>query len=145
MRSVLAALIVLLGAAQVCAGSKEEAFDVVLQFKKAYDASDPPAITRLFAPNAIFLGTLMQGPTRDSAVILKYFQDSAAANLPKKVEIQGYDVLELSDTAILFSGQNVFFQTRDGKVVENPARFTLLVTKGAQGWQIGHFHSSRRP
>ena len=38
-----------------------------------------------------------------------------------------------------------YSQTVDGKVVETPARFTLLITKNDQGWRISHFHSSVRP
>jgi uncharacterized protein (TIGR02246 family) len=126
-------------------GPKEEAFAVIEQFKKAYDASDPPNIVNLFATEAVFLGTTMQGPTRDKDAILKYFQASASANLPKKVEVENYEVLQLSETAVLFTGQNVFTQTRDGKAVEAPARFTFLIVREPQGWPIGHFHSSRRP
>jgi hypothetical protein len=145
MKHVIAVLVGLFFVAPAYAGPQEEAFAVVGQFKKAYDASDPPGIAKLFAPGAVFLGTQMQGPTRDPGVILKYFQASAAANLPKKVEIENYEALQLSETSVLFSGQNVFFQTRDGKSVETPARFTLLITNGPQGWLISHFHSSRRP
>jgi hypothetical protein len=83
--------------------------------------------------------------TRDKDAILKYFQASASANLPKKVEIENYETLQLSETAVLFTGQNVFTQTRDGSAVDTPARFTLLAVKEADGWRIGHFHSSRRP
>lgn len=87
----------------------------------------------------------MQRPTRDKDAILKYFQASASANLPKKVEIENYEVLQLSEGAFLFTGQDTFSQTRDGKAVETPARFTLVITKNAQGWAIAHFHSSVRP
>jgi len=132
-------------ASSAFAGPKEDAFAVVEQFKTAYDASDPPSIVALFAPDAIFLGTLMQKPTRDPEAILKYFQASAAANLPKKVEVESYETLQLSEIAVVFSGQDVFSQTRDGKTVQTPARFTFLITKGAQGWRISHFHSSLRP
>jgi uncharacterized protein (TIGR02246 family) len=145
MRNAIAFLLLMMTTLSATAGPKEEAFAVIVQFKKAYDASDPPAIVKLFAPDAVFLGTLMQGPTRDHQDILKYFQASAAANLPKKVEIETYESLQISDTAVLFSGQNVFFQTRDGKSITTPARFTFLITKSPQGWAIGHFHSSRRP
>ena len=127
------------------AGPREEAFAVVEQFKKSYDASDPPSIVKLFSPNAVFLGTLLQSPTREPEVTLKYFQASAAANLPKKITIENYEVLEISETAVLFSGQDAFSQTKDGQTVDTEARFTFLVTKGPQGWGIAHFHSSLRP
>jgi hypothetical protein len=145
MRHALAVLLASLFVASANAGPKEDAFGVVERFKKAYDASDPVAITKLFAPGAIFLGTLMQKPSHDAGDIIKYFQSSAAANLPKKVEIENYETPQLSDTAFLFSGQNIFFHTRDGKFVETPARFSILVSKTSEGWLISHFHSSRRP
>jgi hypothetical protein len=73
------------------------------------------------------------------------FQASASANLPKHAEIENYEALQVSESAMLFTGQNVFFQTRDGKEVPTLARFTFLITKVPQGRSIGHFHSSRRP
>ena len=145
MRQIFATLMILCLSGPANAGPKEDALIVVEQFKKAYDASDPAAIVKLFAPDAVFLGTLMQRPTRDPATILKYFQTSAQSNLPKKIEIENYETLQLSDTAILLSGQDTFYSTQDGKVVDAPARFTFLITKGTQGWQFSHFHSSRRP
>jgi uncharacterized protein (TIGR02246 family) len=145
MRSLIASVMSLVLLSPAIAGPTEEAFVVVEQFKKAYDASDPPSIVKLFAPDAVFLGTVMQKPTRDHEAILKYFQASAAANLPKAVVIENYEVLQLSETAVLFTGQDVFSQTRDGKIIETPARFTFLITKGLQGWRIAHFHSSMRP
>jgi uncharacterized protein (TIGR02246 family) len=145
MRYLIAALMIWVIAFPANAGPKEEAFTVIEQFKKAYDAADPPGIVKLFAADAIFLGTRMQKPTREPEAILKYFQASAAANLPKRVEIENYEVLQLSEVAVLFSGQDMFFQTTDGKSVEIPARFTFLITKEPQGWRFSHFHSSSRP
>jgi uncharacterized protein (TIGR02246 family) len=145
MRRLIAALVALSLISPVSAGTREDAFAIIEQFKKAYDASDPPGIVRLFATEAVFLGTTMQKPTRDKDAILKYFQASASVNLPKKVEIENYEILQLSETAVLFTGQNVFTQTRDGSAVDTPARFTFLAVKEADGWRIGHFHSSRRP
>ena|SRR5438067_1209603 len=145
MRYLIAVLLLACVISPVSAGTKDDAFAVIEQFKKSYDASDPPAIVKLFAPEAVFLGTTMLRPTRDKDAILKYFQASASANLPKKVEIENYEVLQLSESAFLFTGQDTFSQTRDGKTVDTPARFTLLITKSAQGWGIAHFHSSMRP
>ena len=145
MKYVLGLVLLAAMIAPASAGPKEDAFAVIEQFKKAYDAADPPAIVKLFAPDSVFLGTTMQRPTRDKEVILKYFQASASANLPKKVEIENYEVLQLSEAAIIFTGQDKFSQTRDGKTIETPARFTFVITKSAQGWAIAHFQSSVRP
>jgi hypothetical protein len=87
----------------------------------------------------------MPRPTRETGAMLKYFQASAAADLPKRGEFENCEALQLSDTAFLFNGQNAFHLTRGGHVVESPARFTFLITKETEGWRIKHFHSSRRP
>jgi uncharacterized protein (TIGR02246 family) len=145
MRLLSALFAVLLLVGPAAAGPVEEAFAVVQQFKLAFDASDAPGIVKLFAPKAVFLGTLMQGPTRDPDVILKYFQTAATTNPPRRIEIEGYETVQLSDTAVLFSGQDTFYQTKDGQAVGTPARFTLVITKGPDGWRITHFHSSARP
>jgi uncharacterized protein (TIGR02246 family) len=145
MKYVLASFMLMITTVSGYAGPAEEAFSVVEQFKKAYDAADPQTIVQLFALDSVFLGTSMQKPTRDKYAILKYFQVSASANLPKRVEVENYETLQVSDTAVLFTGQDTFFQTRDGKSVATPARFTFLIIRGPEGWRIGHFHSSRRP
>lgn len=132
-------------ATQALAGPKDEAFAVIARFKAAYDASDPVAVAATFAPDALFLGTGMPKPTRDPAEVLKYFQGQAAANLPKRVEIDSYDAIEASDSVVLFAGQNTFFQTNNGTPGNLPARFTFLIVKRPEGWRISHFHSSRRP
>jgi hypothetical protein len=36
------------------AGPREEAFQVIEQFKKAFDASDVEGVVKLFGPDAIF-------------------------------------------------------------------------------------------
>jgi uncharacterized protein (TIGR02246 family) len=145
MRYLIALMVMLVFGVPAIAGPREEAFVVVEQFKKAYDAADPPGILKPFAPDAILLGTTMQKPTHEPEVILKYFQASFAANLSKKVEIENYEILQISESAVLFTGQDVFSQAKDGKTVETPARFSFLITKGAQGWRISHFNSSVRP
>ena len=44
------------GAAGAFAGPKEEAFQVVEQFKAAFDASDVQGVVKLFATDAVFSG-----------------------------------------------------------------------------------------
>src|SRR4051794_29627692 len=100
MTRLIVILVALTFAVPASAGPKEEAFSVIEQFKKAYDAADPPSIVKLFATESVFLGTSMPKPTRDKDGILKYFQASASANQPRKVEIENYEALQLSETAV---------------------------------------------
>jgi uncharacterized protein (TIGR02246 family) len=126
------------------AGPKEEAFQVVDKFKAAFDASDVQGVVKLFAPDAIFLGTVSPKIITTTVGIEQYFQ-SLKQFTPRQFKIEQYSTMVLSDRAVLFVGFDTFSQTRNGKVVENPARFTLLITKSVQGWRISHFHSSVRP
>ena len=126
------------------AGPKEEAFQVIEQFKAAFDASDVQGVVKLFAPDAIFLGTISPKIITTTADVDQYFQ-GLKQFMPRQIKIEEHSTMVLSDRAVLFAGFDTFSQTREGKVVETPARFTLLITKNEQGWRISHFHSSVRP
>lgn len=126
------------------AGPKEDAFQVVEQFKKSFDASDVEGVVRLFAPDAIFLGTVSPKLATKTEDINAYFQ-GLRTDMPRKVVFGEYSTLVLSDTAVLFAGMDEFSSTKDGKTIDRPARFTMVITKGDQGWRISHFHSSARP
>lgn len=126
------------------AGPKEEAFQVVEQFKAAFDASDVQGVVKLFAPDAIMLGTISPKIITTTADIDQYFQNLKQFT-PRQFKIDEQSTMVLSDRAVLFAGFDTFSLTRDGKIVETPARFTLLVTRNEQGWRISHFHSSVRP
>jgi uncharacterized protein (TIGR02246 family) len=145
MRSLLYTALIALPLSAAHAGPLEDAFALVEGFKRSYDARDAVAITRLFAPNAVFLGTTMAKPTTRSEDILAYFQASATRSPQASVIIENHEAFALSDNAYVFSGQNVFRTVQDGKETLAPARFTIVVAKGAEGWRIAHFHSSRRP
>jgi uncharacterized protein (TIGR02246 family) len=130
----------------VCAvaGPKEDAFQVVEQFKSAFDASDVQGIVKLFAADVALLGTVSPKLVTKADDIDAYFQ-GIKTETPRKITIGEYSTFVLSDTAVVFAGFDVFARTKDGKVIETPARFTFVITKGDQGWRISHFHSSLRP
>lgn len=145
LKFFLAASVLGVGCASALAGTREDAFVVIEQFRKGYESGDPVALAKLFAPGAIFMGTTMPKPSSEPDAALKYFQSSAPLFRPKSIEIENYETLVLSDSAVLFAGQDTFTSTRDGKSVAAPARFTILAVKDVAGWRIGHFHSSVRP
>src|SRR5262249_20229406 len=125
-------------------GPKEEAFQVIEQFKAAFDASDVQGVVKLFAPDAILLGTISPKIITKTEDVDQYFQ-GLKQFVPRQIKIEEHSTLVLSDRAVLFAGFDTFSSTRDGTVVETPARFMLLITKNDQGWRISHFHSSVRP
>jgi uncharacterized protein (TIGR02246 family) len=126
------------------AGPKEDAFLVVLQFQKAFEASNVEGVVKLFSKDAVFLGTLSPKLATTTADIDTYFQ-SIKTDMPRKLSLDATSSIVISNKAVLFAGLDTFSRVKDGKRVDTPARFTFLVSKGDQGWRISHFHSSARP
>ena len=126
------------------AGPKEDAFQIIEQFKKAFDASDVEGVVKLFAPDAIFLGTVSPKLVTTTEDVAQYFQ-GLRQFMPRSITIEEYSSMVLCDNAVLFAGFDKFSQTKEEKAVETPARFTFVIAKGNQGWRITHFHSSVRP
>ena len=141
---LLACVMLLIWPATAFAGPKEEAFLVVEQFKKAYGASDEEGLVKLFAPDAVFLGTISPIVATKTDQIAKYFQGLSQC-VECSVVIDEYSTIEISENAVLFTGFNTFSRKKDGNVSIVPARFTMLITKSGQDWRISHFHSSARP
>jgi hypothetical protein len=56
------------------AGPKEDAFKIIEQFKAAFDSADVPGVVKLFAPDAVFLGTVSPKLATKTAEIETYFQ-----------------------------------------------------------------------
>ena len=126
------------------AGPKEDAFQVIERFKKAFNSADVPGVVALFAPDAVFLGTVSPKLTTTTADIDAYFQ-GIKVDTPRSIVLGQYETLVLSDSAVVFAGLDTFSSTKEGKTIQRPARFTFVVTKGPNGWRIGHFHSSWLP
>jgi uncharacterized protein (TIGR02246 family) len=125
-------------------GPREDAFAVIEQFKKAFDASDVDGVVRLFARDAVFLGTVSPILATQSDQIATYFQGLRQFT-PRSITIEEHSTIVISDNAVLFAGMDTFSQTKDGTAIKTPARFTMLIMKTDQGWRISHFHSSARP
>ena len=141
---LLACVMFLIWPVTAFAGPKEEALQVVEQFKKVYGACDEEGPVKLFASDPVFLGTVSPIVMTKTDQIAKYFQGLSQMTACS-VTIDEYSTIPVSENAVLFAGLNTFSRnTRDGKVVTTPARFTLLITKADQGWRISHFHSSAR-
>src|SRR5215472_13394943 len=126
MRKVLLAFLLLgsmpLGA---IAGPKEDAPQVIEQFQKAFNASDVEGVVKLFAPDAIFLGTVSPKLITTTEGINQYFE--ALRQFMRSFSIDTQSAMVLCDNTVLFAGFDTFSSTREGKTVETPARFILLI------------------
>jgi uncharacterized protein (TIGR02246 family) len=146
MRKLLVtiALFALLCSAAV-AGPKEEALQVVGKWTKAFTESDVDGIVKLYAPDALFLGTGSKTLVTKPEEIRKYFEVALLSNRPRSATVGDHSVMVLSDTAVVITGMDTVTGTKDGKTFSANGRFTFVVGKRDQGWQIVHFHRSAMP
>ncbi len=137
------ALILLLVPATAFAGPAEDANAVVTRWAATYSANDAEALLKLYTPDAIFLGTVSPiiGDTAEAR--RAYFTRLPGSG--NKSAIGEHRTMVLSDTAVLVTGFYDFTLMRDGKAVESPARFSMLVVKRGNDWLIAHHHSSQKP
>ena len=129
----------------VLAGPKEDAFHVLEQWMKAFNASDVDALVKLHAPDALFLGTGSQSVVTETAGIRKYFERALGRDLPRGAVFTEYSSVVLSDTAVVFTGLSASSRVKDGKTIVADGRATFVVAKRPEGWRIVHFHRSPKP
>jgi uncharacterized protein (TIGR02246 family) len=127
------------------AGPKEEALQVVEKWTKAFTESDVDGIVKLYAPDALFLGTGSKTLVTKPEEIRKYFEAALLSNRPRGATVGDHSVMVLADTAVVITGMDTVTGTRDGKTFSANGRVTFVVAKRDSGWQIVHFHRSAMP
>jgi uncharacterized protein (TIGR02246 family) len=127
------------------AGPREDALAVLDKWTNAFAASDVDAIVRLYAPDALFMGTGSKTVVTEPAEIRKYFEGAILTRRPRAAPISSSEVMVLSENAVLVTGLNDSTGVLDGKPFSNPGRVTFIVAKRGADWQIVHFHRSAMP
>jgi uncharacterized protein (TIGR02246 family) len=123
------------------AGPKEEASAVVDQWSATYSANDREALAKLYAPDALLLGTTDPVATRGADEIRKYFEPLDKGG--RRNTIVEKNVIVLSDTAVVVTGFYDFAR-KEQNYEPRPSRFTFVVVKRDGKWVIAHHHSSPR-
>jgi uncharacterized protein (TIGR02246 family) len=138
-RNLLAALLVAV-CTSAMAGPTEDASAAIDRWAAAYSSNDPETITKLYAPNAILLGTVSPVMSVGPEAILKYFE--AVRGTGNTVTIGERKFIVLANDTVLGTGFYQFNRMREGKVVPDPARFSMILVKRGDNWLIEHHHSS---
>src|SRR5262245_22121217 len=94
------------------AGPKEDAFQVIEQFKSTFDASDDQRSVKLFSPDAFFLGNGGPKPNTKNGNVGCYFQ-GIKTNPPRKITVEEFSTLVVSENGVVFRGFDVFGMTKD--------------------------------
>lgn len=121
------------------AGPAEDANAVIDQWVAAYSANDRDALVKLYAPDAILLGTTSPVISVGTGDITTYFQDLPGSG--RKNTIVERRTIVLSDTAVVGTGFYNFSRAAEGNT-PRPSRYTMVVVKRDGRWMIAHHHSS---
>lgn len=146
MRAFLSAVAICVSLATAAiAGPREEALQVLTQWTGAFAASDVDGIVKLYASDALFMGTGSKTVVTETQAIRKYFEDALLTRRPRAAPISSQEVMVLSDNAVLITGLNDSTGVLDGKPFSNPGRVTFVIAKRGPEWLIVHFHRSAMP
>jgi uncharacterized protein (TIGR02246 family) len=127
------------------AGPKEDAYQVVEKWSQAFTASDVDAITRLYAPDALMIGTLGKVVLTKPEDIRKYFDVALNTNKPRTATLNSSEALVVDDATVIISGFDTVTGVKDGQPVIGMGRVTFVVAKRGSDWQIVHLHRSPLP
>ena len=141
--SVVALLGLLSSAAN--AGPKEDALAVLEKWTKAFAASDVDGIVKLYAPDALFLGTTSKTVVVKPEGIRSYFENALLNNRPRGANLNSYETMVVSDAAVVITGLDTVTGVRDGQPISASGRVTFVVAKRGSDWLIVHFHRSAVP
>ena len=146
MRTLLTAVWLLVTLSPTAlAGPREDALQVVEKWTRAFSASDVDAIVKLYAPDALFLGTSSRTVVVEPAEIRRYFEQALLSTKPMSATLRTYSVTVLSDTTVVVTGLDSVTGVRDGKPFGGDGRVTFVVAKRGTEWLIAHFHRSSMP
>jgi uncharacterized protein (TIGR02246 family) len=146
MRAALCAIAMVASVSSAAiAGPKEDALQVLEKWTTAFSNSDVDGIVKLYAPDALFVGTGSKAVVTKSEDIRKYFENALLNNRPRTANLTSHETMVLSDTAVLFTGVDVVTGVTDGKTISRPGRASFVVAKRGTDWQIVHFHRSAMP
>src|SRR5262245_59634913 len=145
MRAPLSVVALLGLLSSAVAGPKEDALAVLESWTKAFAASDVDGIVKLYAPDALFLGTASEAVVVQPEGIRSYFENALLNNRPPGATLKDYAATVLSDAAVIITGLDTVTGVRDGQPFSANGRVTFVVAKRGSDWQIVHFHRSAMP
>jgi uncharacterized protein (TIGR02246 family) len=110
----------------------------------AFNRKSSVDIVKLYAPDAVFLGTSSPVIRDTPALVTEYFGGLAALGDATNA-VGEHRVQVLADDVAISSGYYTLTRTVDGKSTQSPARFSFVYQKRDGHWLIVSHHSSAFP
>jgi len=126
----------------VPASARDQVAAATAGWIEAYNKRDFARIAALYDGEAVLWGTASQRTSVGPAAIAEYFKGASRAG--ERVTLGEQQVRVYGDTAI-DTGNYTFWESRDGKSVAVPARYTLVYRHRDDKWWIVEHHSSLVP
>jgi uncharacterized protein (TIGR02246 family) len=145
MRFITGAFILMASISAAAADTKADALQVLDRWAKAFNASDVDGIVKLYAPDALFMGTGSKSVVTKPEGIRAYFENALLKDRPRGASLNSFESMVLSDDAVLVTGLDATTRVKDGTSISAPGRVTFVVAKRGADWQIVHFHRSAMP
>jgi len=123
----------------------KEALQILEKWTKAFTDSDVDGIVKLYAPDALFLGTGSKTVVTKPGEIRTYFEQALLSNRPRGAKVVDQSVMFLSDTVVVVTGLDTVTGVQNGTPTSANGRFTFVIAKRGSDWQIVHFHRSAMP
>ena len=115
MRKLLVAMALITSLCSTAiAGPKEEALQVLEKWTKAFTDADVDGIVKLYAPDALFLGTGSKTVVAKPEGIRTYFEQAFGRIKQPGATLGDQSVMVLSDTVVVVSGLDTITGVRDG-------------------------------
>ena len=145
-RVILLAGILIASVSLAHAGPKEDARQVVANWSKAFTDGDVDAIAKLYAPEALMIGTLGKVVLTKPEEIRKYFEAAfKSIDKPRTANLDSSEALVVDDNTVVIAGFDTITGTRDGQQITAKGRVTFVVAKRGPDWMIVHLHRSPLP
>ena len=127
------------------AGPKEDAFQVVERWAKAFTEADVDTIVSLYTSDAVFIGTGSKTIVTKPEDIKKYFQGALLGSRRFVATFMESAVTAASETAFVITAMDKLAMTVDGRTTDVFGRVTFVVAKSDSGWKIVSFDRSAMP
>lgn len=145
MKRIFAAMALIASVSSADAGPKEDAYQVVEQWSKAFGDSDASAIAKLYAPDALMIGTVGKIVLTTPDQIYKYFDLNLNTNKPRSAKLNSSEALVVNDSTVVITGFDTVTGVKDGQPIIGMGRVTFVVAKRGSDWKIVHLHRSPLP
>ncbi|WP_128936368.1 SgcJ/EcaC family oxidoreductase [Bradyrhizobium zhanjiangense] len=145
MRKVLSAVMLVASVSLAHGGPKEDAYQVVAKWGKEFTDADVDAIAKLYAPDALMIGTLGKVVLTKPEQIRKYFDVALNTGKPRTATLDSSESLVVDDNTVVITGFDTLTGTKDGRQTIGKGRVTFVVAKRGSDWMIVHLHRSPLP